>query len=99
MTANLRHFLALAAAAPFAAFAASRALADSTACYDPAALPMSQKGLRKSLQFVDLSPDAAKRCELCAFYKAAAPGCGTCQILNGPVALDSFCLSYAAKPK
>ncbi len=99
MITNRRELLALAAAAPFAAFAATRALADGTACYDPAALSMSQKGLRKSLQFVDLSPDATKRCELCAFYKAAAPGCGSCQILNGPAASGSFCLSYAAKPK
>lgn len=99
MIANRRHFLTLAAAAPFAAFAASRALAEATACYDPAALPMSQKGLRKSLQFVELSADATQRCELCVFYKAAAAGCGSCQILNGPVAAGSLCLSYAAKPK
>ncbi len=99
MNTNRRQLLALAAAAPFAAFAATRALADGTACYDPAALPMSQKGLRKSLQFVELSADSTKRCELCAFYKSTAAGCGSCQILNGPVTSGSFCLSYAAKPK
>ena len=99
MNTNRRQLLVLVAAAPFAALAASRALAEGTACYDPANLPLSQKGLRKSLQFVELSTDATKRCELCAFYKATAPGCGSCQILNGPVATGSFCLSYAAKQK
>ena len=99
MQSNRRHFLALAAAAPFAALVATDALAEAAACFDPAALPMSQQRFRKSVQFLAVSPDAAKRCALCAFYKAGQPGCGTCQILSGPVSAGSYCSSYAAKPK
>ncbi|MEO7247654.1 MAG: hypothetical protein ABIW31_04300 [Novosphingobium sp.] len=74
-------------------------MGEAAACYDPAALPLSQKGMRKSLQFVAVSTDPAKRCGLCAFFKASGAGCGTCQILNGPVAAESACDSFAAKPK
>lgn len=93
-----RKFLTLAAASPLIALGASRALAEDAACYDPAALPMSQKGLRRSMEFVAVSTDPQKRCELCAFFTGAA-GCGKCQILNGPVAAASYCASYAPKAK
>jgi hypothetical protein len=99
MTQDRRRFLTLAAAFPFAALAAGRALADAPLCYDPEALPMSQRGLRKALQFIATSTDPAKRCDLCAFYKAGLPGCGSCQILNGPVAAGSLCSSFAPRAK
>lgn len=99
MTADRRRFLALAAAAPFAGLAASRALAeDAATCIDPAKVPLAQQGLRKSLQFQPVAADAKKRCGGCAFFKATQAGCGTCQILNGPVAATSSCASFAAKP-
>lgn len=100
MLSNRRRFIALAAAAPFTALVAAQAVAAAaTACFDPASLGMSQKRIRTSVQFAAVSPDPAKRCELCAFFKASQPGCGACQILGGPVSAGSLCSSYAAKAK
>ena len=99
MNADRRHFLTIAALVPFAGLAASRALADATACYDPASLPFSQKGMRRSLQFVAVAPDPSKHCGLCSFYSQTKSGCGTCQLLSGPVEAASFCASYAPKAK
>lgn len=97
MSVNRRDFLGLAALAPVAGLAASRAFAEDAACYDPASLPMSQQNFRKSMQFQQVSTDPKKRCELCTFYKASKPGCGTCQIFNGPVQGVSVCASFAPK--
>lgn len=98
MTTDRRRFLGLAAAAPLAALA-TRAMAADAPCFDPAALPGGQQGLRKSLGFMAVSTDPAKHCGLCAFYKAGQGNCGTCQILSGgPVSANSLCSSFAAKP-
>ena len=98
MIPNRRKFLTLAAAAPFAALSAARAMAEAPACFNPEGLPMAQKSMRRSLGFVANSPDPNKRCDHCAFYKASAAGCGTCQLLSGgPVGAGSVCASFAAK--
>jgi len=98
MTADRRSFLGLAAAVPFAALAARAAAADAP-CFDPAALPAAQLGMRKGLGFMAVSNDPTKHCSLCAFFKATQPGCGTCQLLSGgPVGAGSLCASFAAKP-
>ena len=98
MIPNRRKFLTWAAAAPFAAMAAGRALAEAPACFNPDSLPMAQRGLRRSLGFVVNSADPKKRCDLCAFYKGGTAGCGTCQLLSGgPGAAGSVCASFAAK--
>ncbi len=98
MIPTRRKFLSLAVAAPFAAVAAGRAMAETPACYDPVNLPLSQQSMRRSLGFVAVSTDPKKRCDLCAFFKAGAAGCGTCQLLSGgPVGAGSVCTSFAAK--
>ena len=100
MTGSRRNFLALAAGAPLALFAAGRTrAADAPACYDPAALPFSQKNRRRSLGYVEVSADPGKHCGACAFFTAATQGgCGTCQLLGGgPVRADAVCNSFAAK--
>ena len=90
-----RGLLAMAALAPFALLSAARAAA---ACYDPAALPLSQKSRRRSLGYTDVSADPAKRCGLCAYFTAGDGGCGTCQLLSGgPVSAASGCTSFAAR--
>jgi hypothetical protein len=101
MTESRRRFLALAGLAPVALLGARQAFAQAApACYDPNKLPLSQKSLRRSMSYVDPSPDAAKRCGTCAFFVATQGGCGTCQILSGgPVAQSAYCMSYAPKPK
>jgi hypothetical protein len=99
MLETRRKFLAIAGMAPFALLAAASARAQTApACYDPAALPLSQKSRRRSLGFLESAPDEAKRCGRCAFFTAAGPGCGTCQLLaGGPVNAGSVCNSFAPK--
>jgi hypothetical protein len=93
-----RRFLALAAiGVPFAAFAVGSARAQAPVCYDPAALPLSQKNQRRSLGYVEASTDPAKHCSACAFFKASTAGCGTCQLLNAPVNAGAVCSSFAPK--
>lgn len=96
MTVSRRNLLALIALAPLG-IAGARAQS-APACYDPAALPASQKGIRKALGFQDVSSDPTKRCAGCAFFAGTKPGCGTCALLSsGPVSAASVCNSFARK--
>lgn len=98
MTIDRRRFLTVAAVGmPLTILTAGSAQA--AACYDPAALPLSQKSRRRSLSYVEASTDPAKRCAGCAFFAATAEGCGTCQLLNGPVNAGASCASFAPRPK
>ncbi len=98
MTIDRRRFLALAAAgAPLALLGIGTAQA--AACYDPAALPLSQKNRRRSLGYVEASTDPAKRCAGCAFFTAGAADCGTCALLSGPVDAGAVCSSFAPRAK
>jgi hypothetical protein len=101
MTASRRNFLGLAAAAPLAILAAKAANAAApAACYDPAALPLSQRNRRRSLGYIEMSSDAKKRCGACAFFTAAAnASCGSCQLLGSTVNAGAVCTSFAAKAK
>ncbi|TCM23703.1 high-potential iron-sulfur protein [Novosphingobium sp. ST904] len=75
----------------------SRAWAQD-ACYDPAALSLSQRNARRSLGYVEVSGDATKHCSLCAYFTASAKNCGNCQLLLGaPVNGGGVCSSFAAK--
>jgi hypothetical protein len=78
---------------------AARAAASATAtCREPAALPLSQKSRRRGLGYVEISTDAKRSCALCAFYSAAAQGCGACQILGGGiVSANGLCNSFAPR--
>ncbi|MFM5930357.1 MAG: hypothetical protein ACKOPQ_05570 [Novosphingobium sp.] len=97
MSNTRRTFLGLAAMAPAVAISLSRqAAAQANTCLDPAGLPASQKSLRASLEFVELSKDPKMRCGLCAFYQAKGD-CGTCQILTSTVSPASYCSSFAAR--
>lgn len=101
MDGTRRRFLALAGLAPLglAAIPGARA-GDTAACYDPNALPLSQKSRRRSLGYVEASADPAKTCGGCAFYTAAQGNCGTCQLLTGgPVNAVAVCTSFAPRPK
>lgn len=91
-----RTFLAVAAAAPFAAWTAS---AQAAACYDPAKLPLSQKSMRRTLNYLEAAPDPAKkRCGLCAFFTGTQEGCGNCQLLSGAaVNAGGVCNNFAPK--
>ena len=97
MNPTRRNFLAVAGIAPFALLAARSANA-ATACFDPATLPLTQRNRRRGLGYVDPSTNPAKNCGRCAFFTAAKPGCGTCQMLSGgPVNAVGVCNSFAPK--
>ena len=99
MDTSRRNFLGLAAIAPLAMAGFSNARADALAvCYDPAALPLSQKSRRRSLGYVEISADPAKHCSACAFFTGNTAGCGTCAMLSGgAVSGGAACNSFAAK--
>ncbi|MBV1691030.1 hypothetical protein KRR38_25960 [Novosphingobium sp. G106] len=75
------------------------ARAQNAACYDPATLPLSQKSRRRSLGYAEASSDQAKHCSVCTFFTAGQPGCGACQLLNGPVNAGAVCSSFAPHRK
>jgi hypothetical protein len=94
--ATRRGLLMLAIAAPAAAYAATAAA--QAACVDLDALPSSQKSMRNSLGFRMVSEDPKRHCSGCAFFIAAAAGCGKCGLLSGgPVPGDGRCDSWAAR--
>ncbi len=79
-----------AASAPAAAPAAS-------GCMDTSGLTEQEVGMRNSLAYVDVTPDAAKNCLNCSLYLAASAGaaCGGCNLLKGPIAPNGYCISWA----
>lgn len=100
MTIDRRRFLNLAVTAGAAAGAAiggTKALA--AVCYDPATLPLSQKNRRRSLGYLDVAADPARRCMGCAFFTAAEEGCGKCAMLSATVNSGASCNSFVQRPK
>lgn len=73
--------------------------ASAQACFDPQALPASDRSLRRTLKFQEVSRDPRRTCGLCAFFTAAQPSsCGKCAMLSGgPVSAMSVCDSWAPK--
>jgi hypothetical protein len=77
-------------------FATARAESGSGRCYDPAALPMSQRSMRRALGFQERATNPARTCSKCSFFTAANDDCGTCQLLRGgPTTPGSSCNSWA----
>jgi High potential iron-sulfur protein len=75
------------------------ATAAGPACPSVNSLPFSQRNQRRSLGYLDSSPDAKKRCGGCAFFTGTQVGCGKCQMLGGGmVSADATCNSFAPKP-
>ena len=103
ITISRRTLLAAACQIPVATvFAVISGCADkkpSAACANPGQLSDSETGLRASLQYTDQSPDPAKACGGCAYFRRATETaeCGNCQILNGPVDAQGHCTSWSAK--
>jgi hypothetical protein len=101
MMQDRRRFLSLAALGLAAGglSAVAGAQTGGLACPDPATLPFTQKTRRRGLGYTEPSTDPARNCALCAFYTAGQGGCGTCQLLSGPVNGGAVCLSFAARAK
>jgi len=98
MSFERRTFLALAGSVPLLLM--GNTPPQTNACYDPSALPLSQRSRRRSLGYLDVSSDPAKRCAGCSFFKNSAQGCGTCQMLSGgPVNAGAVCNSFAPAPR
>lgn len=98
MNSNRRRVLGLVATAiPLAALGATSAWA--AVCYDPASLPLSQKNRRRSIGFMEIATDPARRCAGCAFFTAAEEGCGKCLMLNAAVNAGASCGSFAPRPQ
>lgn len=67
-------------------------------CTDVAGLAPADVQVRTSLEYVDKTTDAAKPCLTCRFYVAPqTEGCGTCQIVKGPIHPTGGCKSWIAK--
>lgn len=98
MDQSRRKFLGALAAVPALLAASGAAAASDAICYDPDALPLNLKNRRKALGFVEQSPDAKRRCGLCAFFQAKDGDCGSCQLLSGgAVTAAGVCNSFAPK--
>ncbi|MFO0689104.1 MAG: high-potential iron-sulfur protein [Myxococcota bacterium] len=83
------------------AFAGWPGCREPDACVDPDALTTGQASLRASFHYAARSPHGeAKQCAGCQFFAAQAgdaQGCGTCQILQGPVSGQGHCDSWSAR--
>ena len=68
-------------------------------CDDTAGLKPDEIEARKTLAYVDRSPDPNKQCQNC--QQLVAPpndtSCGTCKVLKGSVHPNGYCKSWAAK--
>ena len=94
----LRHLavLSLTAVVPAGLVACSK----KTSCTDVTGLSGEEVNQRNNIAaYVDLAPDASKKCALCAHYVPAAPNaCGTCKVVKGPIHPDGTCKLFVAKP-
>jgi hypothetical protein len=73
--------------------------AAAASCNDTTGLSPEDIQQRTNLQYVDKTADAAKRCDGCALYIAAAAGaaCGGCNLIKGPIAPAGYCTSWVPK--
>ena len=67
-------------------------------CTDVSNLTKEQIQTRKTLQYVDASPDAEKRCNNCRLFEPPGDGeeCGGCQVVPGPIHPNGYCTAWIA---
>ena len=68
---------------------------EQAACVDPESLSAKEKGLRRSLEYVEMAPDQSKFCHNCGFYLSVNDACGYCEIFKSPVRVNGFCKSWS----
>jgi hypothetical protein len=73
---------------------AVRAQGSAPACVDP---DEANDGLRKSLHYAEMSPDAKTTCSACSFFSAEKGNCGQCQIMGGAANARGHCDSWTKK--
>lgn len=54
---------------------------------------MELKMRNETLKYVADSPDPKKLCDNCKFWQPPT-GCGTCQLIKGPIAPKGYCISW-----
>jgi hypothetical protein len=91
--AFLRNAATLAATAALAPQLIPLARA-AESCADPAS-----EELRVSMNYVAKAADATQSCATCGFFSpdSAAPSCGGCEIMSGPVDAAGHCDSWSPK--
>src|SRR5688500_11970024 len=89
---------AVAAAGSLLAACGKKTEPDS--CNDVSALSEPEKMGRTALQYVDRSPHADKRCELCNLFIAPKDpaSCGGCQVVKGTIHPKGYCTAFVVKP-
>lgn len=93
-----RGLIGLAVGLPALVLLGQKAGAQAAPCVNLDTLPMSQKGMRRAINFKLQSPDPKKTCAACTFFTGTPGGCGKCQMLSGgAVAATSVCDSFAKK--
>jgi hypothetical protein len=70
-----------------------------SSCNDVSGLTADEANLRKTLAYVDRSPDQAKTCEKCQQWvePPSEDKCGGCKIMKGPVHPKGYCTAFVAK--
>jgi len=66
-------------------------------CADPAQMTSAEESVRRTLKYVEVSPDSTKVCAGCSFFHAGgeAEGCGGCEMFGGgPVNPGGYCDSW-----
>jgi hypothetical protein len=70
----------------------------SKVCADLETLDENARSLRQSLHYTEMSPDPNAVCGQCAYFHAAASGCGTCDIYSGgPANSHGHCDSWSKR--
>jgi len=65
---------------------------------EPACVMVDSEPLRESLSYMDPSPDPARPCRDCGFFKPEGnAGCGYCDIMTGPVNGTANCESWSER--
>ena len=68
-------------------------------CTDTSTLPPADLEARRGQNYLDTSPDPAKRCDHCDQYvlPANAKACGGCKVLKGNISAGGSCNLFVAK--
>jgi len=56
---------------------------ETLVCATPEDMTSAEASVRRTLAYVEVSPDPAAVCAGCEFFSAGAGACGTCTMFNG----------------
>lgn len=71
---------------------------NALSCTDVSNLTEEQIQTRKSVQYVDDSPNEEKQCNNCRLFEPpdATEECGGCQVVPGPIHPQGYCTSWVS---